>query len=103
MSRTGIGTEFQVCVTPSDGREDGWTGAIFAALLEGVLSGRRELAEAEVRALHGLARSDAATARSLAAERMGYVLDDRPPDRTAVEALADYLGGCRGREEDGPP
>ncbi|AWK88101.1 hypothetical protein [Azospirillum thermophilum] len=98
MSRTGIGTEFQVCFTPPDGREDGWTGALFAALLEGMLSARPELAEAEARALCGLAGDG--PARHPAAERMGYVLDDRAPDRTAIEALADYLGAGRRREGD---
>ncbi len=97
-------TEVIVCEScrspaPEDG--DGWTGAMFAALLDGVIAATPDLAGVRVstmRCLMSCRRPCAVHIRS--PDRMGYVLGDLPPERSAVLALVDYLASYR-RTSDG--
>jgi predicted metal-binding protein len=91
----------ETCRSPEPQDGEGWTGALFAALLEGVVAASPELAEVRVttmRCLMSCRRPCAVHIRS--PDRMGYVLGDLPPERTAVQALADYLASYR-RSSDG--
>ncbi|MBY6265697.1 DUF1636 domain-containing protein [Azospirillum sp. 412522] len=76
---------------PGADRGAGWTGAMFAALLEGVLAsaGADEVRVGTMRCLMSCRRPCVVHVRSPG--RMGYVLGDLPPERTAVEALVGYL------------
>ncbi|CBS88572.1 DUF1636 domain-containing protein [Azospirillum lipoferum] len=82
---TGSGTG------PAAEPETGWTGAMFAALLEGVLAsaGADEVRVGTMRCLMSCRRPCVVHIRSPG--RMGYVLGDLPPERSAVEALVGYL------------
>lgn len=69
----------------------GWTGAMFAALLEGVLAsaGAEDVRVGTMRCLMSCRRPCAVHIRSPG--RMGYVLGDLAPEQPAVEALVGYL------------
>ncbi|MBP2310222.1 DUF1636 domain-containing protein [Azospirillum melinis] len=71
--------------------QPGWTGAMFAALLEGVLAstGAENVRVGTMRCLMSCRRPCVVHIRS--SGRMGYVLGDLPPERSAVEALVGYL------------
>lgn len=78
--------------------EAGWTGAMFAALLEGVLAstGIHDIRVGTMRCLMSCRRPCAVHIR--APGRMGYVLGDLPPERPAAEALVAYLLAYRASE-----
>ncbi len=85
----------ETCRQPSTGPaadpEGGWTGAMFAALLEGVLAsaGADDVRVSTMRCLMSCRRPCVVHIRSPG--RMGYVLGDLAPERSAVEALVGYL------------
>ncbi len=85
----------ETCRQPGTGSaadpQDGWTGAMFAALLEGVLAsaGAGEFRVGTMRCLMSCRRPCVVHIRSPG--RMGYVLGDLVPERPAVEALVGYL------------
>ncbi|MFS2012079.1 DUF1636 domain-containing protein [Azospirillum sp. CT11-132] len=89
----------ETCRQPGTGGaadpQAGWTGAMFAALLEGVLTSTAASTGAEnvrvgtMRCLMSCRRPCVVHIRSPG--RMGYVLGDLPPERSAVEALVGYL------------
>ncbi|MBP2299270.1 DUF1636 domain-containing protein [Azospirillum picis] len=100
-----------VCETcrPTAAGEGGdvWTGAMFAALLQGALATSREVGPrpeeggptvTTMRCLMNCRRACAVHIRSPG--RMGYVLGDLVPDQSAVQALVDYLA-LYGRSVDG--
>lgn len=74
------------------GGGDPWTGAMFAALLQGALAatpGTAGIAAGTVRCLWSCRRPCAVLVRSPG--RMGYVLGDLSAEPDAVQALVDYL------------
>ena len=85
----------ETCRQPGTGQEAGpeagWTGAMFAALLEGVLAsaGADDVRVGTMRCLMSCRRPCVVHIRSPG--RMGYVLGDLAPERSAVEALVGYL------------
>ncbi|PWC78767.1 DUF1636 domain-containing protein [Azospirillum sp. TSH64] len=92
----------ETCRQPGTGPgvdpEAGWTGAMFAALLEGVLAsaGADDVRVGTMRCLMSCRRPCAVHIRSPG--RMGYVLGDLAPERSAVEALVGYLLAYRGTD-----
>lgn len=92
----------ETCRQPGTGPgvdpEVGWTGAMFAALLEGVLAsaGADDVRVGTMRCLMSCRRPCAVHIRSPG--RMGYVLGDLAPERSAVEALVGYLLAYRGTD-----
>ena len=78
--------------SPAEAPGDVWTGAMFAALLQGALAAAPEaggITVGTMRCLMSCRRPCAVAIRS--PDRMSYVLGDLSPEPDAVQALVDYL------------